>query len=68
MNAPKIMTDSVKLTHGFVGVKLGTALRSRMPDTDRLGPVLDVHQVNLDQPGLDEPHAVVGVARMKNEE
>ena len=62
LNALKVMADSVELTHSFVRVKLGAALKGRVLDTDCLGPVLDVHQVNLDQSGLDEPHKVVGVS------
>ena len=56
------MTNSVLLTHGLVGVKLGTALRGLDLSTHSLGSVLNVHQVNLDQPGLDKSHPTVGVA------
>ena len=66
LHATRIMTNSVQLTHGFGRVKFGTALRGLVLDTDDFGPVLDVHQVDLDQPGLDKSHAAVGIAGCSN--
>ena len=60
------MTDPVQLRHGFVRIKLGAALRGLGPDTNSFGSVLDVDQVNLDQPGLNESDAKVCVAGCSN--
>ena len=61
LHATKIMTNSVKLTHGFGRVKFGTALRG-LGRVDAFGSVLDVQQVYLDQPGLNKSYSEVCVA------